>query len=108
MNNDYYVLMNLKRTIEGNPYAFELYKRLNNYKDTKSNNILVICRTVKNAREAIRMSAKNYIDRAKFNLIQLWLEIDDIRIYFLPMSRIDDVVGLHYKEYYFDETFKGV
>lgn len=105
MDRDYDKLMNLKRLIESNPGIYSLYKDLNSRKDPRSKNILVICRTIKDAKEAIKMSARNYLDRAKFNLIKLWLKIDDTTIYFLPMSRIDYVVGLKYKEYYFDETF---
>lgn len=105
MDKDYDKLMNLKRLIESSPGIYTLYKDLNSRKDPRSKNILVICRTIKDAKEAIKMSARNYLDRAKFNLIKLWLKIDDTTIYFLPMSRIDYVVGLKYKEYYFDETF---
>lgn len=105
MDRDYDKLMNLKRLIESSPGIYTLYKDLNSRKDPRSKNILVICRTIKDAKEAIKMSARNYLDRAKFNLIKLWLKIDDTTIYFLPMSRIDFVVGLKYKEYYFDETF---
>lgn len=105
MDRDYDKLMNLKRLIESSPGIYTLYKDLNSRKDPRSKNILVICRTIKDAKEAIKMSARNYLDRAKFNLIKLWLKIDDTTIYFLPMSRIDYVVGLKYKEYYFDETF---
>ena len=105
MDRDYDKLMNLKRLIESSPGIYSLYKDLNSRKDPRSKNILVICRTIKDAKEAIKMSARNYLDRAKFNLIKLWLKIDDTTIYFLPMSRIDYVVGLKYKEYYFDETF---
>lgn len=105
MDRDYDKLMNLKRLIESSPGIYSLYKDLNSRKDPRSKNILVICRTIKDAKEAIKMSARNYLDRAKFNLIKLWLKIDDTTIYFLPMSRIDFVVGLKYKEYYFDETF---
>ena len=105
MDRDYDKLMNLKRLIESSPGVYTLYKDLNSRKDPRSKNILVICRTIKDAKEAIKMSARNYLDRAKFNLIKLWLKIDDTTIYFLPMSRIDYVVGLKYKEYYFDETF---
>jgi len=105
LDKDYDKLMNLKRLIESSPGIYSLYKDLNSRKDPRSKNILVICRTIKDAKEAIKMSARNYLDRAKFNLIKLWLKIDDTTIYFLPMSRIDYVVGLKYKEYYFDETF---
>lgn len=105
MDGDYDKLMNLKRLIESSPGIYTLYKDLNSRKDPRSKNILVICRTIKDAKEAIKMSARNYLDRAEFNLIKLWLKIDDTTIYFLPMSRIDFVVGLKYKEYYFDETF---
>lgn len=105
MDRDYDKLMNLKRLIESSPGIYTLYKDLNSRKDPRSKNILVICRTIKDAKEAIKMSARNYLDRAKFNLIKLWLKIDDTTIYFLSMSRIDYVVGLKYKEYYFDETF---
>lgn len=105
MDRDYDKLMNLKRLIESSPGIYSLYKDLNSRKDPRSKNILVICRTIKDAKEAIKMSARNYLDRAEFNLIKLWLKIDDTTIYFLPMSRIDFVVGLKYKEYYFDETF---
>lgn len=105
MDRDYDKLMNLKRLIESSPGIYTLYKDLNSRKDPRSKNILVICRTIKDAKEAIKMSARNYLDRAEFNLIKLWLKIDDTTIYFLPMSRIDYVVGLKYKEYYFDETF---
>lgn len=105
MDRDYDKLMNLKRLIESSPGIYTLYKDLNSRKDPRSKNILVICRTIKDAKEAIKMSARNYLDRAKFNLIKLWLKIDDTTIYFLPMSRIDFIVGLKYKEYYFDETF---
>jgi len=105
LDRDYDKLMNLKRLIESSPGIYSLYKDLNSRKDPRSKNILVICRTIKDAKEAIKMSARNYLDRAKFNLIKLWLKIDDTTIYFLPMSRIDYVVGLKYKEYYFDETF---
>lgn len=108
MDKDYDKLMNLKRLIEGSPGVYSLYKDLNSRKDPRSKNILVICRTIKDAKEAIKMSTRNYLDRAKFNLIKLWLKIDDTTIYFLPMSRIDFVVGLKYKEYYFDEMWKGV
>lgn len=105
MDRDYDKLMNLKRLIEGSPGVYTLYKDLDSRKDPKSKNILVICRTVKDAKEALKMSARNFIEKAEFNLIKLWLKIDDTTIYFLPMSRIEFVVGMKYKEYYFDETW---
>lgn len=107
MDRDYDKLMNLKRLIDNSPGIFTLYQELNSHKDPRSKNILIICRTVKDAREAIKMSARNYIDRAEFNLLHFWLKIDDTTLYFLPMTRIEWIAGRKYKEYYFDETWKG-
>lgn len=108
MDRDYDKLMNLKRLIDNNPSIFTLYQELNSYKDPKSKNILIICRTVKDAKEAIKMSARNYIDRAEFNLLQFWLKIDDTMLYFIPITRIEWITGRRFKEYYFDDTWKGV
>ena len=108
MDRDYDKLMNLKRIIDNSPGIFTLYQELNSHKDPRSKNILIICRTVKDAREAIKMSARNYIDRAEFSLLHFWLKIDNTTLYFLPMTRIEWIVGRKYKEYYFDETWKGV
>lgn len=102
MDRDYDKLISLRRIIENSPNIYTLYRDLNSRRKADSKNILIICRTVKDAREAIKMSANNYLDKAKINLVKFWLKIDGTTFYFLPMSRLDLLTGLRYKEYYFD------
>lgn len=73
-------------------------------KDSK--NRLIICRNKKDCREAIKFIAKDYLDRAKIDMSNLKIKIDDITLVFMPVLDIDNsLTGYRYKEYYFEEEF---
>lgn len=73
-------------------------------KDSK--NRLIICRSKKDCREAIKFIAKDYLDRAKIDMSNLKIKIDDITLVFMPVLDIDNsLTGYRYKEYYFEEEF---
>lgn len=73
-------------------------------KDSK--NRLIICRSKKDCREAIKFIAKDYLDRAKIDMSNLKIKIDDITLVFMPVLDIDNsLTGYKYKDYYFEEEF---
>lgn len=73
-------------------------------KDSK--NRLIICRSKKDCREAIKFIAKDYLDRAKIDMSNLKIKIDDITLVFMPVLDIDNsLTGYRYKDYYFEEEF---
>lgn len=73
-------------------------------KDSK--NRLIICRSKKDCREAIKFIAKDYLDRAEIDMSNLKIKIDDITLIFMPVLDIDNsLTGYRYKEYYFEEEF---
>ena len=73
-------------------------------KDSK--NRLIICRSKKDCREAIKFIAKDYLDRAEIDMSNLKIKIDDITLVFMPVLDIDNsLTGYRYKEYYFEEEF---
>lgn len=81
---------------------YNLQSRIN--KDSK--NRLIICRSKKDCREAIKFIAKDYLGRADINMSDLKIKIGDITLIFMPVSEIDySLTGYRYKEYYFEEEF---
>lgn len=73
-------------------------------KDSK--NRLIICRSKKDCREAIKFIAKDYLDRAEIDMSNLKIKIDDITLIFMPVLDIDNsLTGYRYKDYYFEEEF---
>ena len=73
-------------------------------KDSK--NRLIICRSKKDCREAIKFIAKDYLDRAKIDMSNLKIKIDDITLVFMPVLDIDNSLAVYrYKDYYFEEEF---
>lgn len=101
----YNSLMMLKRMSRNNPKRIDQHKYLEMRRDEKSNNILVICRTKKDCREAMKFIAKDNLDKCKVHLTSGILELEDTTIKFVPVSWADDLEGFRYKEYYFEEEF---
>lgn len=99
----YNALMILKRVSERN---FILYRNLQNRIDKDSKNILVICKSVKACKEALKFIANDHLDNCKIHLNANKLEIEGKQIVFAPVSKLEDfLVGYKYKEYYFEEEF---
>lgn len=96
-------LLMLKRMPEE---VLEFYSKLNSRKSEKSKNILVICRTVKDANEALRGMAANCGEGCKINKTRMMLETGERNIIFMPIGRLDTLVGIKYKEYYLEDEYK--
>ena len=95
-------LLMLKRMPED---VLNLHSELNMRKSEKSKNILIICRSAKDAREALKGMAMNYEGECKVKLNKMILETKDRNIIFMPISRIDILYGLKYKEYYLEDEY---
>ena len=95
-------LLMLKR-LEADLNVFSVYKKLNQGVDEKSKNILVICRSVKEAREAMRI-AKD--DADKYCMTASYIVVGERRIYFLPIKEALRR-KLRYQKYYLDEMWGG-
>lgn len=95
-------LLMLKR-LEADSNVFSVYDRLNQRVDEKSKNILVICRSVKEAREAMRI-AKD--DADKYCMTASYILVGERRIYFLPIKEALRR-KLRYQKYYLDEMWGG-
>lgn len=95
-------LLMLKR-LEADLNVFSVYKKLNQRVDEKSKNILVICRSVKEAREAMRI-AKD--DADKYCMTASYILVGERRIYFLPIKEALRR-KLRYQKYYLDEMWGG-
>ena len=82
------------------------YYNLQSRIDKGSKNRLIICKSKKDCREAIKFIAKDYLDRAEINMSDLKIKIDDITLIFMPVSEIDYyLTGYRYKKYYFEDEF---
>lgn len=101
----YNSLLTLKRLSRSNPKRIDQHKYLEMRREPTSKNILVICRTRKDCREAMKFIARDHLSECKANLNTGILELNDTTIKFIPVSYIEDVVGFKYKEYYFEEEF---
>lgn len=95
-------LLMLKR-LEADSNVFSVYGQLNQRVDEKSKNILVICRSVKEAREAMRI-AKD--DADKYCMTASYILVGERRIYFLPIKEALRR-KLRYQKYYLDEMWGG-
>lgn len=95
-------LLMLKR-LEADSNVFSVYKKLNQRVDEKSKNILVICRSVKEAREAMRI-AKD--DADKYCMTASYILVGERCIYFLPIKEALRR-KLRYQKYYLDEMWGG-
>lgn len=104
--NDYHKLTTLKRLESykraGDRDIFKLFEELNNMKDKNSKNIVIVCETVKGAKEAMKLIALDYIDKCTIHKFAMYLEFEDRNVYFIPMSRISELVEIKYKEYYME------
>ena len=101
----YNSLLTLKRLSRSNPRRIDQHKYLEMRREPSSKNILVICRTRKDCREAIKFIARDHLSECKANLNTCILELNDTTIKFIPVSCVEDVVSFKYKEYYFEEEF---
>lgn len=101
----YNSLLMLKRLSRNNPRRIDQHKYLEMRIDKNSKNILVICRTKKDCKEAMKFIAKDHLSDCKANLNTGILKINDTTIKFIPVSYVEDVAGFKYKEYYFEEEF---
>lgn len=101
----YNSLMMLKRIARNHPDRFNKHKNLEIRKDIKSNNILVICRTKKDCKEAMNFIAKDNLGRCEIHSSSNILKIDGTTIKFISISMVDELIGYRYKEYYFEEEF---
>lgn len=95
-------LLMLKR-LEADSNVFSVYNRLNQRVDEKSKNILVICRSAKEARAAMRI-AKD--DADKYCMTASYILVGERRIYFLPIKEALRR-KLRYQKYYLDEMWGG-
>lgn len=101
----YNSLLTLKRLSRNNPRRIDQHKYLEMRREPNSKNILVICRTRKDCREAMKFIAKDHLSDCKANLNTGILKLNDTTIKFIPVSCVEDVVRFKYKEYYFEEEF---
>lgn len=86
---------------------FELFFNLQNRIDSTSKNRLVICRSKKDCKEAMKFIAKDHLGECKIDSMSNKLTIDNVTIIFIPVSELDySLVGYKYKDYYFEEEFK--
>lgn len=95
-------LLMLKR-LEADSNVFSVYGQLNQRVDEKSKNILVICRSVKEAREAIRVVKD---DADEYHASESYILMGERRIYFLPIKEALRR-KLRYQKYYLDEMWGG-
>lgn len=98
--SDYIFLRSLKNMPKR---VIEAYQNLEARKTPSSKNILIICRSKEEARNAMRRFAQN-MPGCKVHSSNLRIEMSDRNIYFISSADVSfNITGLRYKEYYFEE-----
>lgn len=83
-----------------------LHSELNMRKSERSKNILIVCRSVKDAYEAMKGIISNYDGICKINKSKMRIEMGERNIIFMPISRTEMLTGLKYREYYLEDEYK--
>lgn len=107
MDNGYDILAMLKRVCRAHPREVTRYRLLEQHRDNKSNNILVICKTKKDCNEAIKFIARDHLGECKAQLTKGILKIKDATIIFTSVAGLDEhlLPECKFKDFYFEEEF---
>lgn len=96
---------NLRTLKKMKPERISQYLKLEQHKKEDSKNILVICRTVKETKEAIKFISKDHIGECEVHSASCIIKINGKHIKFIAVNNLEDLTGLRYKEYYFIDEF---
>ena len=102
MGIDYDKLRTLRNLLKEKDLLLDYYLSLEKRLDSKSKNILVICKSKSKVSEALKFVVQDYLDRAIIEKNKGRITIGDTTIIFMSITSFD-LTGINYKQYYFLE-----